>query len=114
MKGFESMLNFPEFLDLGGQTADLIDNIFNWIKSAFSWLFEFFRVVILTSMDYISNLLTQTPWWIWGIAIIMYIVLRKVMKVKFAWGYIIGLFFVWLLFYNMVIQNPAINLDLGN
>lgn len=114
MKGFESMLNFPEFLDLGGQTADLIDNIFNWIKSAFSWLFEFFRVVILTSMDYISNLLTQTPWWIWGIAVIMYIVLRKVMKVKFAWGYIIGLFFVWLLFYNMVIQNPAINLDLGN
>lgn len=115
MKGMNiNMFNFPEFLDFGQQTAEIIDSIFNWIKNVFSWLFEFFRVVILTSIDFISNLLTQTPWWIWGAAVILYFVLVKFKKVKFAWGYIIGLIFVWLLFYNLVIQNPAIDLNLGN
>ncbi len=108
------MLNFPEFLDFGQQTAEMIDSVFNWIKDVFDWLFEFFRIVILTSIDFVSNLLTQTPWWIWGVAILLYIGLVKLKKVKYAWGYIGLLFFVWLLFYNLVIQNPAISLDLGN
>ncbi|BCR35888.1 ABC transporter permease [Mariniplasma anaerobium] len=108
------MFNFPEFLDFGQQTAEIIDSIFNWIKNVFSWLFEFFRIVILTSIDFVSNLLTQTPWWIWGAAVVLYLVLVKFKKVKFAWGYVVGLIFVWLLFYNLVIQNPAIDLNLGN
>jgi len=108
------MLNFPEFLNFGDKIANLIDVIFNWIEDAFSWLFEFIRVVILTSINMMSNLLTQTPWWIWVLAVLVYILGKKVFKLKYVWGYVFGLLFAWLLFYNMVIENPAIDLNLGN
>ena len=108
------MLNFPEFLNFGKETANLIDAVFNWIKDVFSWFFEFLRVVILTSIDYVSNLLTNTPWWFWLALVLYYVVAKKILKIKYVWSVISGMVIVWLLFHNIVIENPAINLNLGN
>lgn len=108
------MLNFPEFLNFGKEAANIIDAVFNWIKDVFAWFFEILRVFILTSIDYISNLLTNTPWWIWLVLIVYYIVAKKILKLKYIWSVISGLIILWLVFHNIVIENPAIDLNLGN
>lgn len=108
------MLRFPEFLNLGKKTARIIDVSFNWLKDTFAWFFEVLRLIILTSIDFINNLLTNTPWWIWGVAILYYVVARKILKLRFVWPVIVGFIVAWLVFHNLVIENPAINVNLGD
>lgn len=108
------MFKFPELLDFGKEIAEAIDKIFTWIQNALSWFFEAVRLIILTSIQFIQNFLSNTPWWLWLLAIIVFFVTKYLFNKKTQILSVAGLFLGWLLFYNMVIENPAININLGN
>ncbi len=108
------MFDFPEFLNFGDESANLIDFLFKGFKDLFGWFFDIVRVVILTSLDFVSYLLTSTPWWIWGAAVVLYLVLKRIATPKITWLSVLSLIIMWLIFNHTFVVNPAIKLDLGD
>ncbi len=110
------MFQVPEWLDFHDDISGVIDRFFDWFKAAFSWLFDIIRIIIITLLDLMQNILTQTPWWIWLLIVIVYCVFKFATKIKakFKWITMISILVVWLIFHNAVIENPAIDLNLGN
>ncbi|MFA6801564.1 MAG: ABC transporter permease subunit [Acholeplasmataceae bacterium] len=110
------MLGIPEWLDLGNQIADMIDRFFTWFTNVFGWLFDILRVIIITLLDVVNNLMTATPWWIWLLVVLIFIGFKYFTKIsaKIKWLTMIGVLVVWLVLYNVLVLNPAVSLDLGN
>ncbi len=110
------MFSIPEWLNFHDQISNAIDQFFNWFKQVFSWLFEIIRVIIITLLDLVQNILTQTPWWIWGALVLVYVgfTFFTKIKAKIKWFVIILVLIGWLIFHNVMIENPAVNMDLGN
>lgn len=110
------MFQVPEWLNKGSDLADLIDKFFDWFKSFFGGLFDVIKVMIMSLLDLITNVLTNTPWWIWLVIIGIYVGFRFFTKLKSSikWYAIFGVLIAWLIFHNVAIENPAVALDLGN
>ncbi|MGE4319877.1 MAG: ABC transporter permease [Acholeplasmataceae bacterium] len=110
------MFSVPEWLDFHDQISNGIDQFFNWFKQVFSWLFEIIRVIIITLLDLVQNILSNTPWWIWLFMVLVYIGFKYFTKIKakIKWLTIIIILVGWLVFHNAVIENPAIDVTLGD
>ncbi len=125
------MFQVPEWLNWGDSIADAIDVFFEWFKNVFSWLFDLIRIVFISLLDLIQNIFTNTPWWIWLAMVCIYLVFNFIIKKGkkddrniehkkgvnlnlIKWISIFGVLVLWLIFHNAVIENPAIDLDLGN
>jgi len=110
------MLQIPEWLDFGENISEFIDNFFEGFKNIFGGLFDFIKIIIISLLEVIQNILTNSPWWIWIAMILIYVGFTFFTKIKsrIKWGAIFGVMILWLVFYNAVIENPAIDVDLGN
>ncbi len=110
------MFEVPQWLNKGDNIAKVIDNFFDWFKSFFGGLFDVIKVIIMSLLDLVTNILTNTPWWIWLFIVALYVVFTYIKKIKthYKWASLLVVMVLWLVFHNIAIENPAISLDLGN
>jgi len=110
------MFEVPQWLNKGDDIAKVIDNFFDWFKTFFGGLFDIIKVIIMSLLDLVTNILTNTPWWIWLFIVALYVVFTYIKKIKthYKWGSMLVVMVLWLVFHNVAIENPAISLDLGN
>jgi len=108
------MFIFPEWLQF--EAGNMFDSMWTWFEQTFQWLFSFLRIVLLTFFDVVTTILTQTPWWVWIIAIgVIYLFsfLHKANKVEYkGWGFLvsIGIILLWVVYYLQVLNNPGFDI----
>lgn len=76
------MFKLPEFLDYGREISKGIDNFFDWFRKTFGFLFNFIKNVIDGALTFISDILNNTPWWVWLTLAIVYLVFTYLIKNK--------------------------------
>ncbi len=108
------MFIFPEWLQF--DAAGMFDSAWTWFERVFSWLFTAFRFVLLWMFDIMNTILTQTPWWIWIIALAFlygfaYLKKRGVVERK-GWGWLgaIVVVLLWTSYFNRVLNNPGFDI----
>lgn len=112
------MYIFPEWLQFNA--GDMFDSAWTWFEITFQWLFTILRIVLLWFFDIVTTVLTQTPWWVWILAlgvIYLFHFLHKAEKVNYkGWGFLgaMGIILLWSSYYLYVLSNPSFDIEFLN
>ncbi|GEM_PF-1851255 len=108
------MFIFPEWLEFNA--ADMFDSAWTWFERVFGWIFTAFRTVLLWMFDIVTTILTQTPWWVWIIALALiyvfsYLQKKDIIQKKY-WGGLLAVFVIllWTSYFNRVLNNPTFDI----